>query len=87
MTFVVEYAPTYIQSVGGKLVFWTAPNRVVKEVPEHEHMSVLIDANARTERRGEGKLGSEECKIIGAYRILSTIMVSDSFNFLPIMGL
>ena len=26
-----------------------------------------MDANARTGRRGGGKLGSEECKVLGAY--------------------
>ena len=26
-----------------------------------------MDANARTGRRGEGKLGGEECKALGAY--------------------
>ena len=28
---------------------------------------LLIDTNARTGRRGGGKLGSEECKMLGAY--------------------
>ena len=44
-----------------KNAFWTALERVVKEVPEHEQLFVLMDANARTGRRGGGKLGSEEC--------------------------
>ena len=59
MTFVVAYAPTDTQSVGKKHIFWTALERVVKEVPEHEQLFVLMDANARTGRRGRGKLGSE----------------------------
>ena len=67
MTFVVGYAPTDTQSVGKKNAFWTALERVVKEVSEHEQLFVLIDANARTGRRGGGKLGSEECKVLGAY--------------------
>ena len=39
----------------------------MKEVPEHEQLFVLMDPNASTGRRGEGKLGSEECKLLGAY--------------------
>ena len=67
MTFVVGYAPTGTQSVGEKHAFWTALERVVKEVPEHEQLLVLMDANARTGRRGGGMLGSEECKVLGAF--------------------
>ena len=67
MTFVVGYEPTDTQYVGGKHAFWTALERVVKEVLKHEQLLVLMDANARTERREGGKLGSEECKIPGAY--------------------
>ena len=66
-TFVVGYAPTNTQSVGKKNAFWTALERVVKEVPEHKQPFVLMDANARTGRRGGGKLGSEECRVLGAY--------------------
>ena len=39
----------------------------MKEVPEHEQLFVLMDANARPGRRGGGKLGSEECKVLGAF--------------------
>ena len=67
MTSIVRYAPTDIQSVGEKKVFWTALERVVIGVPEHEQQLMLMDANARTGRRGGGKLGSEECKVLGAY--------------------
>ena len=67
VTFVVGYAPTNTQSVGKKNAFWTALERVAKEVPEHEQLFVLMDANARTGRRGGGKLGSEEFKVLGAY--------------------
>ena len=42
MTFVVGYAPTDIQSVGKKNAFWTALERVVKEMPEHEQLIVLM---------------------------------------------
>ena len=67
VTFVVGYAPTDTQSIGKKNTFWTALERVVKEVPEHEQFFVLVDANARTGRRGGGKLGSEVCKFLCAY--------------------
>ena len=67
MTFVVGYAPTDTQSVGKKNAFWTALERAVKEVPEHEQLFVLMGANARTGRRGGGKLGSEKCKFRGTY--------------------
>ena len=87
MTFVVRYAPTDTRSVGKKNTFWIALERVVKEVPEHEQLFVLIDANARTGWREGGKLGSEECKFLGAYGQDNKIMVSDSFHFLPIMSL
>ena len=88
VTFVVGYAPTDTQSVGKKNAFWTALERVVKEGLEHGQLFVLMDANARTGRRGGGKLGSEECKIsVPTAEISSTIMVSDSFHFLPIMSL
>ena len=60
VAFVVGYAPTDTRSVGKKNAFWTALERVVKEAPEHEQLFVLMDANARTGRRGGGKLGSEE---------------------------
>ena len=66
MAFVVGHAPTYIQSVGKKHAFWTVLKRVVKEVPEHEQLFVLMDANARTRRMGGRKLGSKECKVLGA---------------------
>ena len=67
MTLVVGYVPTDTQSIGKKHAFWTALDRVVKEVPEHEQLFVLTDANARTGRREGGMLGSEECKVLGAY--------------------
>ena len=34
---------------------------------KYEQLSVLIDANARLERRGRVKLESEECKVLAAY--------------------
>ena len=67
VTFVVGYTPTDTQSVGKKNAFWTALENIVKEVPERKQLFVLMDANVRTGRRGGGKLGSEECKALGAY--------------------
>ncbi|CAM9733637.1 unnamed protein product, partial [Ascophyllum nodosum] len=51
VTFVAGYAPTDTQFVGKTNAFWTALERVVKEVPEHEQLFVLMGANARTGRR------------------------------------
>ena len=67
VTFVVGYAPTDTQSLRKKNAFWTTLERVVKEVPEHEQLFALMDANVGTGRRGGGKLGSEECKVHGTY--------------------
>ena len=39
----------------------------MKQVPEHEQLFVLINANARTGQRGGGKLEIEECTVLGAY--------------------
>ena len=67
MTFVVAYAPKDTRTASKKHSFWTALDRVVKEVPGHEQLFVLMDANARTGRRGGGGPGSEDCKVLGAY--------------------
>ena len=67
MTFVLGYAPTDTQSDGKKHACWTALGRIVKELPENGQLFVLMDANARTGRRGGRKLGSEKCKVLGAY--------------------
>ena len=42
MTFVVGYAPTDTHSLRKNNAFWTALERVVKEVPEHEQLFVLM---------------------------------------------
>ena len=67
MTFLVGYAPTDTQSDGKRHACWTARGRIVKELPENGQLFVLMDANARTGRRGGGKLGSEKSKVLGAY--------------------
>ena len=67
VTFVVGYAPTETQNANNKHAFWTSLDRVVEEVPKHEQLFVLMDANARTERREKGQVGSKNSKILGAY--------------------
>ena len=65
VTFVVAYAPTEPQNANNKHAFWTSLGRVVEEVPKHEQLFVLMDANART---GGGKrVGSKDSKILGGY--------------------
>ena len=39
----------------------------MEEVPKHEQLFVLMDANARTGRREKGQVGSKGSKILGAY--------------------
>ena len=39
----------------------------MKDVPRHERLFVLMDANARTGRREKGGVGSKDNKILGAY--------------------
>ena len=39
----------------------------MKDVPRHEQMFVLMDANARTGRREKGGVGSKDNKSLGAY--------------------
>ena len=67
VTFTVADAPTEIQNASNKHAFWTALDRVVEEVPKHEQLFILIVANARTERKGKGGVGSKDNKILAAY--------------------
>ena len=67
VTFFVAYAPTETQNGSNKHAFWTSLDRAVKEVPRHEQLFVLVDANARTRRREKGQLGSKDSKVLGAY--------------------
>ena len=39
----------------------------MKEVPKHEQLVVLIEANPRTRRRVKGGVGSKDSKILGGY--------------------
>ena len=56
-TFVIGYAPTDPQSVGKNNAFWTALERVVKEVPEHEQ---LLCVNGR--QRTHGSISRAEAR-------------------------
>ena len=67
VTFAVAYAPTETQNASNKHAFWTSLDRVVEEVPKHEQMFLLMDANVRTGRSEKGQVGSKDSKIIGAY--------------------
>ena len=62
-----EQAPTETQNANNKHAFWTSLDRVVEEVPKHEQLFVLMDANARTGRRKKGQVGSKDSKSLGAY--------------------
>ena len=65
LKFVVGYVPTDTRAVKKKHAFWTALDRVVKEVPEREQLFVLMDANARTGRREGERVRNVE--VLGAY--------------------
>ena len=66
--FFLAYAPTEIHNASDKHAFWTTLDRDLKDVvPRHEHMFVLMDANARTGRREKGGIGSKDNKILDAY--------------------
>ena len=63
----MAYAPTEIQNTNNKHTFWTSLDKVVEEVPKHEQLFVLMDANSRTGRREKGQVGSNDSNILGAY--------------------
>ena len=67
VTFLVAYAPTERQNSSNKHAFWTTLDRAVEEVPRHEQLFVLMDANARTGRREKRGVRSKNNKIPGAY--------------------
>ena len=66
VTFVVAYAPTKEAPEGQKAKYMAALNCTVASVPAREYVFVLTDANARTEKRGEGG-GETDSKVLGAY--------------------
>ena len=59
------YAPTETADVSRKNSFWASLDSAVKDVPTHEQLFVLIDANARTGKRGEGGVGSKDNEVLG----------------------
>ena len=67
VTFFVAYAPTETHNASNKHAFWTTLDRAVKEVPRHEQFFVLMEANARTVRRGKGGVGSKDNKTVDAH--------------------
>ena len=67
VSFVVAYAPTETADVSRKNIFWAALDSAVKDVPPHEQLFVLMDANARTGKRREGGVGSKDNEVLGAY--------------------
>ena len=77
VAFVVAYAPTYTKQVG-KNSFWTALNRVLKDVPENEQLFALMGINTHTGRRGEIGFGSGNAvSSARTVEMYSTTMVSD----------
>ena len=64
--FVVTYAPTVEAPGGQKAKYMAALNYTIESVPAREYDFVLTDANARTEKRGEGG-GKADSKMVGAY--------------------
>ena len=67
VTFFVTYAPAETHDASKKHAFWTTLDAAVKNVPRHEQLFVLMNANARTGRREKRGAGSENNKILGAY--------------------
>ena len=67
VTFFVAYAPTETQNASNKRAFWTSLDKAVEEVPRHEQLLVLMDANIRTGRGEKGQVGSKNSKILDAY--------------------
>ena len=52
---------------GKKRAFWAALDKAATEVPKHEQLFVLIEANARTGRRRSGRPASEHYEVLSAY--------------------
>ena len=66
VTFVVAYAPTEEASDWQKAKYMATLNCTVASVPAREYVFVLTDANARTEKRGEGGREADN-KVFGVY--------------------
>ena len=67
VTFFVAYAPTETYNASNKHAYWTTFDRAVKDVPRHEQLFVLMDANARTGRREKRGVGSKDNKSLDTY--------------------
>ena len=67
VTLFVAYASTETHDTSNKHTSWTTLDRAVKELPRHEQLFVLMDANARTGRRKKRGVGRKDNKILGAY--------------------
>ena len=63
---MVAYAPTEEAPEGQKSKYMAAFNYTVASMPAREYVLVLTDANARTQKRGEGG-GEADSKVLGAY--------------------
>ena len=63
---MVAYASTKEAPEGQNAKYMAALNCTVASVPAREYVFVLTDANARTEKRGEGG-GETQSKVLGAY--------------------
>ena len=63
VTFSVVYAPTVTRNASNKHAFWTILDRAVKDVPSHEQLFVLMEANGRTGRREKGGVGGKDTKV------------------------
>ena len=62
----MAYAPTETQKASNKHAFWTTLDGAVEEVPQHEQLLVLMDANARTGRREKRGVWGKDNRILGA---------------------
>ena len=68
VTSFVAYAPTEIHDdASEKHAFWTILDRAVTDVPRHEQLFVLMDANARTGTREKGGVRIKDNKFFRDY--------------------
>ena len=63
---MVAYAPTEEVTEGEKAKYMLALKGTVKPVPAREHVFVLTDANAKTEKKGEED-GETDSKVLGLW--------------------
>ena len=67
VTFFVAYALTETYNATNKHAYWTTLGKAVKDVPRHQQLFVLMDANARTGRKEKGGVGSKDNKSFDTY--------------------